>query len=550
MRRWLPLALAALLAMTLFTGLSATDALDERESRDLVTAYESTHHHDWLSPVYGNEPFFDKPLPGYALEAMAIRALERGWPAPERATREVAVSRFLRALMAAALALAVAQTGTQLFGGRAGWLAGCALASMVGLPLATRADGVQVYATLLSWLGLGRILAVLAGRTRTRGATLVLGWLTLGAAANTGGFLSALWPLGGLALYFVLAKRHRGWYDVDPTAGLLIIVGTCLPWYGLMTAIHGPSFVNAMAWFPYAAGTRGAWWSGLPLALSFVVVASFPWTPLLGAALGDATTRLRRIAQAGVTDGPLDLEHLEHLLLTLALVAGLPIVLYPGPPLTAALPALPAVALLVGRFVDRVLDGVGDPRAIRQATWLLALVGTSFALLGVTLAARIPPAGAPLRLLSVALFLSSWAPLLADLRGARKWAVALFALPVALSAPIVQTRVLPVMEPWLNTRTVAETMERASRPDTPLVLFDPPPASLRQSLDRNLVLRTRVMRDDLDVRAADGAVYAAYRPAREDSARAALAPLGGTTQVLARTPLLVLVRVRPDAITP
>jgi hypothetical protein len=128
--------------------------------------------------------------------------------------------------------------------------------------------------------------------------------------------------------------------------------------------------------------------------------------------------------------------------------------------------------------------------------------------------------------------------------------VALFALPVALSAPIVQTRVLPVMEPWLNTRTVAETMERASRPDTPLVLFEPPPASLHQSLDRNLVLRTRVTRDDLDVRAADGAVYAAYRPAREDAARAALAPLGGTTQVLARTPLLVLVRVRPDATTP
>ncbi len=545
MRRLLPFALAALLGVTLFTGLSATDALDERESRDLVTAYESTHHHDWLSPVYGNEPFFDKPLPGYALEAIAIRALERGWPAPERATREVAVSRFIRALMAVALALAVAQTGTQLFGARAGWLAGIALASMVGLPLATRADGVQVYATLLTWLGLGRILAVLAGRTRTRAATLVLGWLALGAAANVGGPLSALWPMAGLALYFVLARRHRGWYDVDPTAGLLIVIGTCLPWYGLMTAIHGPAFVQAMAWFPYAAGERNAWWSGLPLSLSFVVVASFPWTPLLGAALADATLRLRRIARAGVHDGPLDHEHLEHLLLAFALVAGLPIVLYPSPPLTAALPALPAVALLVGRFADRVLDDAGDPRTIRQATWMLALVGTSFALLGVAWAARIPPASAPLRLLSVALFLSSWAPRLADLRGSRRWAVALFALPIAVSAPIVQTRVLPVMEPWLNTRGVAEAMERASTPDTPLVLFEPPPASLRQSLDRNLLLRSRVTPTDLDVRAGDGAVYAAYRPAREEAARRSLAPLGGSTQELARTPLLVLVRVRP-----
>ena len=189
MRRWLPLVLAALLALTLLPGLSAVDALDERESRDMVTAYESTNHHDWLSPVYSHEPFFDKPLPGYALEAIAIRVLQRGWPADQRATREVAVSRLVRALLAAGLALAVAQIGIQLFGVRAGWLAGIALATMAGLPLAARTDGVQVYTTLLTWLGLGRLLAVLAGRTRTRGATLVLGWLTLGAAANTGGIL-------------------------------------------------------------------------------------------------------------------------------------------------------------------------------------------------------------------------------------------------------------------------------------------------------------------------------------------------------------------------
>ena len=318
MRRWLPLILAALLAVTLLPGLSAVDALDERESRDMVTAYESTNHHDWLSPVYGHEPFFDKPLPGYALEAIAIRVLQRGWPAEQRATREVAVSRLVRALLAAGLALAVAQIGIQLFGVRAGWLAGIALATMAGLPLAARTDGVQVYTTLLTWLGLGRLLAVLAGRTRTRGATLVLGWLTLGAAANTGGILSALWPMGGLAAYFLLARRTSGWREVDPPAGLLIILGTCLPWYGLMTAIHGPAFGEAMALFPYAAGVRASWWIGPLLALSFAVVASFPWTPLLGTAIADTISRMRRLATTGITQGPLDLDQLDALLTKLA----------------------------------------------------------------------------------------------------------------------------------------------------------------------------------------------------------------------------------------
>src|SRR5262249_42856826 len=158
------------LALTLLPGLAAVDALDVREARDLVAAYESTAHRDWLSPVYADEPFFEKPLPGYAPEVLARRLVRRLLPAADRAVTDVAVSRAVRALFAAALAFAVAAIGTDLFGPRSGWLAACALASTVGLPLAARADGTQVYATLLAWLGIGRLLAVLTGGTRAPAA--------------------------------------------------------------------------------------------------------------------------------------------------------------------------------------------------------------------------------------------------------------------------------------------------------------------------------------------------------------------------------------------
>lgn len=543
MRKLLPFALVVLLAATLLPGLAAIDALDEREARDLVTAYESTDHRDWLSPVYAHEPFFEKPLPGYAPEVLARRVLRRLLPGADASTTDVAVSRFVRALLAAALAFAVAHTGTQLFGARAGWLAGCALASMVGLPLAARADGVQVYASLLAWLGVGRLLALLAGRTRTPRATLSLGWLGLAGAAFTGGPMPALWPLAGFALYFGLARVHRGWRVLDPLAGSLILIGACLPWYGLMTAIHGPVFLTHVPWFPYGSGVQGSWFAGAPLALSFAVVTSLPWTPLLAAALADAAVRLRRTLPAGV--GPLDTEHLEHLLLALAVAAAIPVAFYPGPPLTAALPVLPAVALLVGRFADRVLDGAAELSALTNATRLLAVIGTAFALLGLLLASRLPHAADALRLFSVTLFLTSWAPLLADLRRARRVAVALFALPAALGAPVLHTRVLPALEPWLNARTIAVAMERASAPDTPLVAFGPPPASLRQSLPRNLIVDPAVTPGDPLITARDGSVFAVYRPAGESLALAALAPLGAKPEELARTPVLVLVRVRP-----
>lgn len=544
--RLLPFALLALLALTLFPGLTAVDALDEREARDLLTAHESTYHREWLTTLYAHEPFFEKPLPGYAADVIARQAARR-WPALAATPRgELALSRALRALFAAALAFTVAAMGARVFGARTGWLAGCALASMAGLPIAARADGAQVYATLLAWLGIGAWLDVLTARARRAGVSVSLGWLAFGAAAAVGGPLPALWPIAGFALYFALARHPGGWRRLDPIGGVLLLLGASVPWYAIEGAIHGAEFLRHVPWFPYASGTRGVWYAAAPLALSFAVVASFPWTPLFAAALADAALRLRRVARAAVPE-TLAPEHVEHLLLALALTAAGTIALYPGPPLTSALPVLPAVALLVGRFADRVLEGAGEPRTLTQATRWLALIGSVFAGAGMMLATRLPDAAESLRLLAIVVLLASWAPLLADLRGARRFAVAMFALPAAIGAPVLHLRVLPALEPWLNARLVAERMLAISPADSPLVVWDPPPPSLRRALPRNfLPLRQAGAGARLAI-ASDGWVYAAWRPAREVAARDAIAAVGEPPVVLVSTPVLVLARFRPKA---
>jgi 4-amino-4-deoxy-L-arabinose transferase-like glycosyltransferase len=543
MRRLLPLALLALLSLTLLPGLAAVDALDEREARDAITAIESTQGREWLTPIYGHDAFFEKPLAGYAPEVLARRALHRAGPVPD-GNRGVATSRAVRAVLAGAIALVVAGIGQRMFGARSGWLAACALASMLGLPLAARADGVQLVGTLLAWLGIGAWLDVLTGRKHSRGVRAAVGWIALGGAFVTAGPLPALWPVAGLAWYFALARNRSGWSALDPWAGVLLIAGIGLPWYGLMLAIHDGAFLPHVLWFPYASGTRAAWFATAPLALSFAVVTTFPWTPLFAAALADAALRLRRAGSRRPSAPPaaLDVEHVEHLLLTLALAATLPMALYPGPPLTAALPVLPAVALLVGRFADRVLDGASEPRALTQATRLLAAFGTTFALAGVVLAQRLPEAATSVRQLAAALFLASWAPLLADLRGARRLALALFALPAAIGAPLLLVRVLPPLEPWLNARAVASVMQRSSPPLAPLVVWEPPPPSLRDALRRNFLSPSQVGPDAEDARASDGFVYAAWPPSRERAALAGAAAFGGPPQVLTRTPVLVLAR--------
>ena len=539
MRRLLPLVLLALLAVTLLPGLAAVDAIDWREARDAAVTRNTAQSAEWVSPLYANEPWFEKPLLGYLHEMLATRVLRRLVPGAPSDLTDVAVSRAVRAAMAAALALLTASICARCFGMLGGWRGGCALASMLGLPLATRSDGGQLAATLLAWLGIGALLDVVRGRAALPDLTRAFGYLALGLAFVVGGPLPAIWPLLGFALYFVLARGHAGWRALRPLGGLAIILGVGLPWYGIMAALFGGEFLARVPWFPYAAETRGAWYTGPLLALSFAVVLSFPWASLLGASLRDAAMRLRRARALGSPDIT-DEDHAAHLLLALMFAGAVPVALYPGPPLTAALPALPAMALLCGRFLDRVLEGDIHPSHLTAATRLAALMGTSAALLGLTLAAQLPDAAPGLRLLSASLFLASWTPLLADLRGARRLAAALFMLPMLVGAPILFTRVRPQLEAWLNTREVVQALDHTAPVNAAVLMPEEPPPSFRLLAHRNLVITSDLGARAPALVARDGRVYVAFRPARE---REVVQALAEPVEILLRSPTLVLARV-------
>jgi 4-amino-4-deoxy-L-arabinose transferase-like glycosyltransferase len=545
MRRLLPLALVGLLGLTLLPGLAAIEAIDWREARDAQVTRESSMGREWVTPVFGHEPFFEKPLFAYAPELIAQKLLHRESPQALASTTDVAASRAVRAAIAAVLALLVAVIGTRAFGSRAGWLAGCALASTVGLPLAARADGGQMLATLCAWLGIGALLEVLQGRARTPGLTRYFAWFAFGAAVVVGGPLPALWPLGGIALYFALARSRAAWRAVRPGSGLLVVLAMALPWYGIMTALYGRPFLAHVPFFPYAIGPRDHWLASPLMALSYPMVLGFPWSPLLAASLRDTAERLRRRGIADLHDSG----HAASLVMCLFVAASVPIALVPHPPLTAALPALPAMALLCGRFLDRVLDGDVDARLLTGATRLAAALGTVLALLAALIATRIPDAAHGLQTLGAALLLASWAPLLADFAGRRKLAAALFALPVAFGAPLLETLVLPALEPWLNTCAAAEAMQAVAPPRAPLVLLEPAPPSLRLLLPHNLVEVRSLAQGMPALAARDGNVYVAFPPAREhEAARTAPAPL----EILLRSPTLVLARigVAPHASSP
>src|SRR5262249_23691295 len=145
-------------------------------------------------------------------------------------------------------------------------------------------------------------------------------------------------------------------------------------------------------------------------------------------------------------------EGVAHFLIACLVAALVPVALYPGPPIPAALPALPAAAILCGRFLDHLFaDPARFARPLARAARMLVLIGTAGAVPPGPLAAHgVPgglhggPGGAPeLRLLAALVLVTSWAPFLADFIGRPRLAAVLMALPVALGGPVVSLRVLP-----------------------------------------------------------------------------------------------------------
>jgi 4-amino-4-deoxy-L-arabinose transferase-like glycosyltransferase len=547
--------LVLIAALVLFSGLGSVGLLDENEARHLAVAAPMYGQIERLTPLLGGEPVHERPLLGYALDVAGARFPGTD-PTGPRAVRAVAML---------ALVGVTGWLGARRFGARAGGLAALALLTSIGTPVAARTDGPQILASLFGWAACAGFMEALFGSEEKRGWSLVLAWGGVGLALLTGGPLPALWPLGGLALYLRLARRARGWRELAPGWGAAIVIGLALPWYGAMIELHRIPFASRLPWFPYAGAAHGPWLRAPLVAVSLLLAAAFPWCALLPGALAHAdawwrSPAPRRPTRDAHTTGPVaetvpdpgmvltaveeqvSFESQAHLVIAWLVSAAFTLALYPQPPLSAALPALPAMALLTGRLLDHALERPERVRSgIGAAANTLALVGIPLAVVLAMSAARVPWAAQPIRLLAAVALVVSVLPFLAMFAGRPRVTALLFALPVAIGTPIVSMVLLPALEDALDTRRVAAAMERLSPADAAVVLVEPPPSSLRLDLWRNLVVADTLAAELPRERAADGATYLMFRAAREsDVARAAGAPL----EILLRTPGMVLARVR------
>jgi dolichol-phosphate mannosyltransferase len=347
---WAGLAFVALVAgLLLFPHLSYP-LVEPDEGRYAEIAREMAAEGDWLVPTLHGEPYYDKPPLLYWLVAASLDLFGvHAW-----AVRLVPASAAFLTVLATYL------FGRRMAGARAGLLAALALALMAGFVHCGRFLVIDSLLTL--WVGLG----LFTGLEAVRGPRVRWGWwavsaLSCGLGVLTKGPVALVLLAPPLAAYAWL-QRPGAWPRLThwaAYAGLALAVAA--PWFVAVTAYH-PHFAysffvehHLLRFFGESYHARPFWFY-VPVLL----VGCLPWSLLLWP-LGrflfarSAEDRARRHPALGFC-----LLWAGWCVLFFSLAHGkLP---------TYILPALPAVAILIGCFLERLLHTSLEPVPLRK-TW-------------------------------------------------------------------------------------------------------------------------------------------------------------------------------------
>lgn len=347
----------ALAALTLLFALAWFGSLDYRklirpdEGRYASIAHEMAVSGDWITPRLNGLVYFEKPPLQYWTTALAFRTLgehdwvARLWPA---------TTGFLGILLAAF-------AGCRLFGRQAGLLAALALGTSLFYFVIGHINTLDMGLSFFLELALCSFL--LAQRDGLPAAAarnwMLLAWVAAALAVLSKGLVALVIPGGTLAVYSVLTRDLAPWRRLYVLPGIALFALLAVPWH-VLAQLRTPEFADF--YFVHEHFLRflttthrrvQPWWYYLPMLLA----AAMPWSLIALHAVIDAWKR----------PGP------DGRLLRLLVVwCGFTLVFFSasGSKLPSyILPVLPALALIVGAFLERM-----PRRALRLHLAAIAVV--------------------------------------------------------------------------------------------------------------------------------------------------------------------------------
>ncbi len=456
-------ALALVLAAYVLPLALPVPLMEDDEGLHAAIAIEMVERGDWVVPRLLTEPFLDKPILYFWMQAASISLL---------GPSEFSV-RLPGTLMALAGVAATGWLATAMFGAAAGGWAALCYATMLlpyAVSLAPLHDLVMVPLVVVALGAFWRAASAPSARALARWTLLAgvaLGLSMLGKGLTGVGLVGV-----GVATWLLWTRALSWRLVLAGAAAILIGAAIAWPWYAAMER-SSPGYLDYFFMQRHVAGVtddtqrhagRPVWYY-----LPIVLAGSWPW-------LLAAWPRVRALATSA-----------DRLLVSW-FVADVVLLSLAGSKLaTYLLPALPAVAVLAGcGLAAAVAPGASAPRWMRVAGVVTAVVPMAglaflwwqdpvnppaFAILAVLL----PPAA----LLAVARWSASWT-------GADRLLTVTAAALVAVSVGV-----RPRVADSLTARSLADHFNTAGAVPSRVWIVDEGVGSfvfyLRQDLRRGLV---------------------------------------------------------------
>jgi 4-amino-4-deoxy-L-arabinose transferase-like glycosyltransferase len=326
------IAAIVLLAIVWFGGLEYRGLFQPDEGRYAEISREMLASGDWITPRLNALKYFEKPPLQYWATAVSFALFgEDEWTA----RLWTAVTGFLGLLF-------LVFAGNRVGPPAAGSIAGLVLASSGAYFLSSQYVTLDMGLTFFMSAALLSFLLAHEGGPPVKRGWMMLAWAAMACAVLTKGLVGIVLPGMVLAVYIVTQRDWRLLRELEWGRGLLLFSALALPWF-ILVQLRNPEFFDFFVLHEHFAryaqpghDRPGPWWYFTVILL----VGMMPWTPALPGVL--------RRSLSAPYGSRLNVERLLLIWTGVVLVffsfskSKLPAYI---------LPALPALALLIGRDV-------------------------------------------------------------------------------------------------------------------------------------------------------------------------------------------------------
>lgn len=241
-RRYDEIVLVIVAAIVFFGCIISPPALmDDVDAVHGQIARNMVQSGDWVIAHLDSVPYMEKaPLPYWLIAICYLLMGVHDW-----------VARIPTALAAVLLCFVTARYGAWAFGRRAGFYAGLALSTSIGLFLFTRIlipDVMLTLAITLCFMAFQRAMNEDGEDPHSRRWPALMG-IALGVGVLLKGLLALVVPVGGVLVYLAITRQlfsRDTWRKLRPFSTLLIFLLIAAPWHALATLRMPPYFNFSM----------------------------------------------------------------------------------------------------------------------------------------------------------------------------------------------------------------------------------------------------------------------------------------------------------------